>query len=61
MNLSQEYIGSLVIVLITVLKIFKIELASDEVTAIVTGAVALYVAIRRFSKGDITVGGLRKK
>jgi cadmium resistance protein CadD (predicted permease) len=58
--MSQEYIGSIVILLISVLKLFKIELGNEEVTAIVTGVVALWVAIRRFSKGDITVGGVRK-
>lgn len=58
--MSQEYIGALVIALVAVLKLFKIEVASDEVTTVVTGLVALYVAFRRYSKGDITALGARK-
>lgn len=58
--MSQQYIGSLVILLVSVLKIFKIELGNDEVTAIVTGIVAIWVAIRRYQQGDITVVGARK-
>ena len=59
--MSNEYIGSLVILLMSVLKIFNINLASDEVTAIVTGAVALWVAFKRFQRGDIKLSGVRKK
>lgn len=58
--LSQEYVGALVIVLVSVLKLFGVELGNDVVTAIVTGLVGVYVAYRRYSKGDITVGGVRK-
>ncbi len=58
--MSQEYIGALVILLISVFKLFKIELGNEEVTAIVTGVVALYVAFRRYQKGDITALGARK-
>lgn len=56
---SQEFIGALVIVLVSVLKIFGVELGSDLVTAIVTGLLAIYVAYRRFTKGDITPLGRR--
>lgn len=58
--MSQEYTGALVILLVSILKLFKVELGNEEVTTIVTGFVALWVAIRRYSKGDITVGGTRK-
>lgn len=60
MNLSQEYIGSIVIVLISILKAFGIDLGNDVVTAIVTGAIGVYVAYRRFSKKDITPLGVKK-
>ena len=60
MNFSQEYLGAIVILLVQVLKMFGIELANEEVTSIVTGAVALWVAVRRFQKGDISLGGVKQ-
>ena len=56
-SFSQEYIGSIAIVLISILKMFGIEIGSDIVTAIVTGIIAVYVAYRRYIKKDITVLG----
>lgn len=58
--MSKEYIGAIVILLISILKLLKIELGNGEATAIVTGLVALYVAYRRHRKGDITVLGSKK-
>lgn len=58
--MSQEYLSALVIVIVSVLKIFGIEVASDAITGILTGALALWVAIRRYKKGDITIAGYRK-
>lgn len=58
--MSQEYIGALAILLVSILKLLKIEVGNTEVTTIVTGAVALWVAVRRFQKGDITALGSRK-
>lgn len=58
--MSQEYIGALVILLMSALKLLNINLANEEVTAIVTGVVALWVAVRRFQRGDIKVSGVRK-
>lgn len=55
--MSQEYISSLVILLVTVLKAFNIEVASDAMTGLVTGVLALWIAFRRYSKGDINVLG----
>lgn len=57
---SQEYLGAIVILLVQVLNLFGIELASEEVTTIVTGVVALWVAIRRYAKGDISMGGVKQ-
>lgn len=59
MNISQQYIGSIVILLISLLKMFKIDIGSEELTAIITGAIALWVAIKRFQKGDINVAGIK--
>lgn len=58
--MSQEYIGALVVLLMSILKILNIDLATDEVTAIVTGIAGAWVAYRRYKKGDITVMGARK-
>lgn len=55
--MSQQYIGSIVILLVSLLKMFKIDIGNEELTAILTGAVALWVAIRRYKQGDITVVG----
>lgn len=60
MNFSQEYLGAIVILLVQVLKMFGVELATEEVTTIVTGVVALWVAIKRYSKGDISMGGVKQ-
>lgn len=59
--MSQEYIGSLAIVLISILKMFGVSLASEEAITIITGAVALWVAVRRYQKRDITLAGFRKR
>lgn len=59
-NFSREYTGALVIVIISVLKAFGVELGTEEVTAIVTGAVAVFVAVARYRKGDVTLSGTRK-
>lgn len=59
-DFSKEYIGSLAIVVISLLKAFGVEIESDVVTGIITGGIALYVAYRRFKRGDITLGGTRK-
>lgn len=58
-QVSQQYIGSIVILLISLLKMFKIDIGNDELTAIITGGIALYVAIKRYQKGDINVAGIK--
>ena len=58
--MSQEYIGAIVIVLVSVLKMFGIEIASDALTGLLTGVVAIWIAVRRYQKKDITLLGVRK-
>lgn len=58
--MSQEYIGSIVLVIVGILKAFGIEIASDAISGIITGSIAVYIAIRRYQKGDITPLGARK-
>lgn len=55
--ISQEYIASIVIVVVSTLKAFGVELGNEVVTAVVTGAAALYVVFRKVQKGEITVLG----
>jgi len=58
--MSQEYALSIAIVLGSVLQMFGIEIENKVLSGFVFGAAALWVAIRRYRKGDITVGGFRK-
>jgi uncharacterized membrane protein len=58
--MSHEYIGAIVILVGGILKAFGIEIGNDSIEGILTGIIALYIAIRRFQKGDISVLGKRK-
>jgi len=57
---SQEYIAALAIVVVGVLKLFKIDVGTEEISAAIVGLAGIWVMIRRFNKGDITVLGARK-
>lgn len=57
---SQEYISALAILLVSILKAFGVNIGNDEVVTILTGALALWVAVRRYNKGDIKMSGVRK-
>ena len=58
--MSQEYIASIAILVVSVLKIFGIEVQNDVITSLVVAILALVVAIRRKMRGDINVLGMRK-
>lgn len=58
--MSQEYISALVVLLVSVLGLFKIQVGNEVITALVTGVLGLWIAIRRYQKGDITIGGVKK-
>jgi hypothetical protein len=58
--MSQEYVGAIALVIVGVLKAFGIEIANDAIAGILTGGVALYIAFRRYQKGDISLGGVKK-
>lgn len=58
--MSQEYIGALAIVLVGVLKLFNIEVGTETISTVIMAVAAIWVAIRRYSKGDITIVGARK-
>lgn len=57
--MSNEYVGAIAILIVSGLKMFGIELANDVVMGLVTGVVALWIAVRRYQKGDINVLGGR--
>lgn len=58
--MSKEYVSALVVLLVAVLQIFKIEVAPEAVTDIVSGVLALYLAFKRYQRGDINIVGARK-
>lgn len=58
--MSNEYIGALAILLVSILKMFKIEIENDAVTGLITGLLAVWIAFKRYKKGDISIVGARK-
>ena len=58
--MSQEYILAVVLILGGILKIFGIQIENSALEGIIGGLIALWIAVRRFQKGDITLGGVRK-
>jgi len=59
MSFSQEYIGAIVLLLGALLKAFGLEIENPILEAIIGGGIALWIAVRRFKKGDISLGGVR--
>lgn len=56
---SHEYIGAIVILIVSIFKLFNIEVASDAITGLITGIAAVWIAIRRYQKGDINLLGMK--
>ena len=59
MKFSKEYVGAIAILVVSLLKVFGIEIESGVIEGLVVGLVALFVAISRHAKGDITVAGVK--
>ncbi len=59
-NLSHEYIGAIAIIVVSIFKLFQVEVTLDVVTALITGIAGIWIAVRRYNKGDITLGGVKK-
>ena len=59
--MSQEYIGALALLLMSVLKIFGVELENGVLEGTIAGVIALWVAIRRKMDKNrpITITGAR--
>jgi cadmium resistance protein CadD (predicted permease) len=58
--MSQEYIGAIALLVISLLQTFGIVVEQDAIAGIIAGLISIWVAYRRYQKGDITVVGLRK-
>lgn len=58
--MSQEYIGAIALLVVSLLQAFGIVVEQNAVVGIISGVLAVYIAFRRYQKGDITVGGFRK-
>ena len=58
--MSQEYIAALAIVIVGVLKLFKVDIGTAEVSQILTAGLGIWIMIRRYQRGDITLTGIRK-
>lgn len=58
--MSNEYVSAIVILLVTIMKLIGIEVANDAITGVVTGLLAVWIAFKRYQKGDITIGGVKK-
>ena len=58
-NLSQEYILSIAVVLGALAKGFGFEIENSVIESLVLGVVGVYLAFRRYQKGDINALGQR--
>lgn len=58
-KISQEYILAIVLIVGGVLKIFNIEIENSALEGLIGGIIALWIAIRRYSKKDINPLGVK--
>jgi cadmium resistance protein CadD (predicted permease) len=58
--LSQEYIGAIALLVVSLLQAFGIVVEQNAIVGIISGVLAVWVAVRRYQKGDITVLGGKK-
>lgn len=58
--ISKEYVAAIVLLLGSILKTLNIEIPNDLVEAIITGVLAVIIAVSRYNKGDITIMGSKK-
>lgn len=58
--MSQEYILSVAIVIGSLLKLFGVDIESKALEGGVLFVASLWIAIRRYRKGDISPLGVRK-
>lgn len=58
--MSHEFAVSIAVVVVGLLQLFGIVLEQEVVVGLILGVLGLYNAFRRYSKGDITVLGMKK-
>lgn len=58
--MSTEYSLAIALVIGGVLKIIGIEIENSALEGLVAGVIALIIAFKRYSKGDITKLGFKK-
>ncbi len=58
--MSQEYIIALALLVGSILKIFGIELENKTLESVIASVATLWIAIRRYQKGDINIVGAKK-
>lgn len=64
MKYSTEYVAQLVVIVGFVLKLFKIEISSEELTTLISASLVVigtgYTFYKRWKRGDVTPLGFRK-
>ena len=64
MSFSQEYISAFVIIVVAILPKFGIQIGSEELTAWIQAGITviggIIIMVRRFKRGDISLGGIKK-
>lgn len=58
--MSQEYIAALALIIVNILGSFNIHIGNEVVSNTLQGLIAIWIAVRRYQKGDITLAGTRK-
>lgn len=64
MMYSTTYVAQIVVLIGFALKLFNVEIATEELTNLVTAAMvlggALWTLYKRWKQGDITMAGVKK-
>lgn len=55
--MSKEYISAIALILVSILNAFGIEIGNEAITGIITGVIAIFLAIKRYKRGDINALG----
>ena len=59
-NFSHQYISAIAVIAVSIFQLFHIEVTLDVVTSLITGVAGIWIAIKRYKQGDITLGGVKK-
>ena len=65
MSIAPEYISGIAIFVVAILKLFKVDVGTEEITNLLVGLVGviggIIVIVKRFKQGDINAFGAIKK